>query len=110
MSLTPGIRLGPYEIVAPLGAGAMGEVWRARDTKLGRREVALKVLPGSFLDDPDRPARLEREARLRAVPGRGTAGARPVSENGSSVNPASGDPVYVAIIWRCSSRSGPTRK
>jgi hypothetical protein len=65
MSLAPGSRLGPYEILAPLGAGGMGEVYRARDTKLGR-EVALKVLPPSVAQDPERLARFEREAQLLA--------------------------------------------
>src|SRR5437588_9110186 len=65
MSLIPGTKLGPYEIVAPLGAGGMGEVYRARDTKLGR-EVALKLLPALFAADADRVARFEREARLLA--------------------------------------------
>ena len=59
-------RLGPYEIVAPLGAGGMGEVYRARDTRLGR-EVAVKVLPELFANDPDRLARFEREARAVAA-------------------------------------------
>src|SRR5262249_31589894 len=54
--------LGPYEILAPLGAGGMGEVYRARDTRLGR-EVAIKVLPEAFANDGDRRARFEREAR-----------------------------------------------
>jgi eukaryotic-like serine/threonine-protein kinase len=62
MPLTPGTRLGPYEIVAPLGSGGMGEVYRARDTRLGR-EVAIKVLPGEFAHDPERRVRFEREAR-----------------------------------------------
>jgi eukaryotic-like serine/threonine-protein kinase len=62
MSLTPGTKLGPYEIVAPLGAGGMGEVYRARDTRLGR-EVAIKVLPASFSTDPERLRRFEQEAR-----------------------------------------------
>jgi eukaryotic-like serine/threonine-protein kinase len=62
MSLAAGTRLGPYEIVAPLGAGGMGEVYRARDTRLGR-EVAVKVLPHSFSKDSDRLRRFEQEAR-----------------------------------------------
>ena len=64
--MQPGARLGPYEIVALLGAGGMGEVYRARDTRLGR-EVAIKVLPAEFAADPDRVARLEREARALAA-------------------------------------------
>ena len=62
MPLKPGARLGPYEIVAPLGAGGMGEVFRARDTRLGR-EVAVKVLPRELAADPDRRLRFQREAR-----------------------------------------------
>ena len=65
MALPSGTKLGPYEIVAPLGAGGMGEVYRARDIKLGR-EVALKLLPPLFAADADRVARFEREARLLA--------------------------------------------
>ena len=64
--LTAGLRVGPYEIAAPLGAGAMGEVYRARDTKLNR-DVALKVLPERFAVDPDRLARFTREAQLLAI-------------------------------------------
>ena len=64
--LAAGLRVGPYEIVAPLGAGAMGEVYRACDTKLNRI-VALKVLPGRFALDPDRVARFTREAHLLAT-------------------------------------------
>jgi eukaryotic-like serine/threonine-protein kinase len=65
MALAAGARLGPYEVLAPLGAGGMGEVYRARDTKLGR-DVALKVLPESFIADPDRVGRFEREAKTLA--------------------------------------------
>jgi serine/threonine protein kinase len=61
-----GTRLGPYEIVAPLGAGGMGEVFRARDMKL-HRDVAIKVLPESFATDPDRLARFQREAQTLAA-------------------------------------------
>ena len=66
MSLSSGSRLGVYEIISPLGAGGMGEVYRARDTKLGR-EVAIKVLPESFVQDSERLARFEREAKLLAA-------------------------------------------
>ena len=61
MSLTPGTRLGIYEVTAKIGEGEMGEVYQARDTQLNR-DVALKVLPQAFTDDPDRLARFEREA------------------------------------------------
>jgi serine/threonine protein kinase len=63
MALSVGTKLGPYEIVALLGAGGMGEVYRARDERLGR-EVAIKVLPASFTGDPDRLRRFEQEARV----------------------------------------------
>jgi eukaryotic-like serine/threonine-protein kinase len=65
MPLLPGTRLGPYEIVAPLGAGGMGEVYRARDTRLGR-DVAIKALPDGFANAADRLARFEREAQILA--------------------------------------------
>jgi serine/threonine protein kinase/Tfp pilus assembly protein PilF len=65
MALTPGTRLGTYEITGALGAGGMGEVYRARDTRLGR-EVAIKVLPGAVTSSADRLARFEREARTVA--------------------------------------------
>ncbi len=64
-TVTSGSRLGPYEITGKLGEGGMGEVWRARDTKLGR-EVAIKLLPYAFASDPDRLSRFEREAKLLA--------------------------------------------
>ena len=65
MSLTSGTRLGPYEIVAPLGAGGMGEVYRARDSKLNR-DVVIKVLLPAVANDPDRLARFSREAQVLA--------------------------------------------
>ena len=65
MGLTAGDKLGPYEILSPIGAGGMGEVYRARDTKL-KRDVALKVLPETFARDPERLARLQREAEVLA--------------------------------------------
>jgi serine/threonine protein kinase len=65
MPLSTGTRLGPYEILMPIGAGGMGEVYRATDTKLGR-DVAIKVLPEVFAADPDRMARFQREAQVLA--------------------------------------------
>src|SRR5213595_3834331 len=65
MPLSLGTRLGPYEIAAPLGSGGMGEVFRARDTRLNR-DLAIKVLPASVVEDPDRVARFRREAQLVA--------------------------------------------
>ena len=65
MPLNAGSRLGPYSVTAKIGEGGMGEVYRARDTKLDR-DVALKVLPQAFTDDPDRLARFEREAKVLA--------------------------------------------
>ena len=64
MALASGTKLGPYEVVGLLGSGGMGEVYRAKDTRLGR-EVAIKVLPDSFAKDPDRLRRFEQEARDR---------------------------------------------
>ena len=64
--MEPGARLGPYEVIARLGAGGMGEVYRARDTRLGR-EVAVKVLPATFSSDPDRLRRFEREAEAASL-------------------------------------------
>lgn len=65
MSLSAGTRLGPYEITGPLGAGGMGEVYRARDSRLNR-DVAIKTLPAAFFDDANRMARLQREAQVLA--------------------------------------------
>ncbi len=69
MTLTSGTRLSPYEILAPLGAGGMGEVYRARDTRLGR-EVAIKVLPSACAAGTDRLRRFEQEARATDIFGR----------------------------------------
>src|SRR5438477_1460641 len=66
MTVSAGTRLGPYEILSAIGSGGMGEVYRARDTKLNR-EVALKVLPEAFTRDPDRLARFKREAQVLAA-------------------------------------------
>jgi len=66
MAIANGTRFGPYEIQTPLGAGGMGEVYRARDTRLGR-EVAIKVLPAAFASDPDRLRRFEQEARAASA-------------------------------------------
>ena len=66
MALSAGTRLGPYEVISAIGAGGMGEVYRARDTRL-KRDVALKVLPDRFSRDPDRLARFQREAELLAA-------------------------------------------
>lgn len=65
MALVPGARVGPYEVTSALGAGGMGEVWRARDPRLGR-DVAIKVLPAALANDPERRARFEREGRVLA--------------------------------------------
>ena len=83
MALNPGTKLGVYEILSSLGSGVMGDVYRARDTKLGR-EVAVKVLPESFARDLERVARFEREARLLASlnhPGIATLYGFEVSDN-----------------------------
>src|SRR6187402_1856038 len=66
MALNPGTRLGPYEVVATIGAGGMGEVYRARDTRL-KREVAIKVLPASVAHDDERLRRFEQEALATAA-------------------------------------------
>jgi hypothetical protein len=66
MSLTPGTRFGPYESQSVLGAGGMGKVYRARDTRLGR-DVAIKILADDFVHDPERTARFQREAQVLAA-------------------------------------------
>ena len=65
MSLSPGTRLGHYAVIALLGEGGMGQVWQATDTQLNR-QVALKILPDAFAEDPDRLARFTREAQILA--------------------------------------------
>ena len=65
MALTPGVRLGVYDVTALIGEGGMGQVYRATDTQLGR-DVALKILPDAFAADPDRLARFQREAQVLA--------------------------------------------
>ena len=65
MPLSDGTRLGPYDILTPLGAGGMGEVYRATDTRL-KRQVAVKILPAAVAADPDRLARFQREAEVLA--------------------------------------------
>jgi eukaryotic-like serine/threonine-protein kinase len=66
MTLSAGARLGPYEVLSPLGAGGMGEVYRARDSRLGR-DVAIKVLPSELSSDPGRLKRFEQEARAASA-------------------------------------------
>src|ERR1700751_3657413 len=66
MPISTGSCLGSYEVVAQIGAGGMGEVYQAHDTKLGR-DVAIKVLPANFVDDPERLSRFQREARMLAT-------------------------------------------
>src|ERR1700680_158483 len=66
MAILPGKRLGYYEVLTPIGAGGMGEVYQAHDTKLGR-DVAIKVLPEAFAHDPERLSRFQREAKMLAA-------------------------------------------
>jgi serine/threonine protein kinase len=66
MALAPGSRLGVYDVVAFIGGGGMGEVYRARDSRL-KRDVALKILPETFANDPERLARFQREAEVLAT-------------------------------------------
>ena len=106
MSLAAGDRLGPYETLAPLGAGGMGEVYRARDTRL-KRDVALKVLPATLAGDPERMARFEREAQFLAslnhpniaaiygVEERAMAGALSYSELGINFPSSGGEYIYL---------------
>ena len=85
MSLGAGVRLGPYEIISAIGAGGMGEVYRARDQKLGR-DVAIKVLPMLFTADADRLARFKREARVLATLNHPNVGAIYGLEDGDGIH------------------------
>jgi serine/threonine protein kinase len=76
MALSPGTRLGPFEIVAKLGEGGMGEAYHGRDTKL-HRDVAIKILPAVFAADAERLARFQREAQLLAALNHPNIGPRP---------------------------------
>jgi serine/threonine protein kinase len=97
MVLDAGTRVGPYEVLAKLGEGGMGEVYRARDTKLNR-DVALKVLPEAFTADPERIARFKREAHvlaslnhpnIAAIYGLDSDGIRAVGARSSETQPSS---------------------
>ena len=96
MTLAAGARLGPYEIVSALGAGGMGEVYRARDARLNR-DVALKVLPEAFILDPDRLARFKREAQVLASLNHPNIAAIYGFED-STPSPGSGQPAVQALV------------
>ena len=94
LALTVGARLGPYEILSALGAGGMGEVYRARDTTLGRH-VAIKILPRAYSADPGRRARFDREARLLAALNHGHFGSKMHrSRDGGATWSEIGTPTY----------------
>src|SRR5215510_11394748 len=97
MSVSAGTRLGAYEVVALLGAGGMGEVYRARDTKLGR-DVALKILPELFAADPDRLSRFQREAQVLASLNHPNVAAIHGLEEGSPDGPAQAGPYVRALV------------
>jgi serine/threonine protein kinase len=99
MTLATGSKLGPYEIGAPLGAGGMGEVYRATDTRLGR-DVALKFLPEAFARDAQRMARFEREAKVLASRNHRHEG------NSLSENPTvdARTPLWLVSGWGCRGR------
>ena len=99
MPLTPATRLGAYEIIASLGAGAMGEVYRARDSRLGR-EVAIKALPDALAANPERLARFQREAQTLVSLNHPNIAAIYGLEDASGLRPRDGFSV-AAISWRC---------
>jgi serine/threonine protein kinase len=93
MPVSAGSKLGPYELLAPLGAGGMGEVYRAKDARLGR-DVALKVLPTDVARDADRRSRFEQEARAASAP---TDGGEPKAVPGI-------EPEEVLVRWTADGR------
>jgi eukaryotic-like serine/threonine-protein kinase len=97
MSLGTGARIGVYEVIAAIGAGGMGEVYRARDTRL-KREVALKILPASFADDPDRLARFQREAEVLASLNHPNIAAIYGLEEGADVGAGFSRPVQALVM------------
>jgi eukaryotic-like serine/threonine-protein kinase len=106
-SLT-GRRLGPYQVQARLGAGGMGEVYRARDTKLGR-DVAIKILPHAFTGDPERLVRFEREARMLAALNHPNIGAQSTASKTRTASARWCLSWLMARRWRIASRVGPCR-
>ena len=96
MTLRAGTKLGPYEILAPLGAGSMGEVYRARDTKLSR-VVAIKALPEAFAQDAERLARFQREAQLLASLNHPNIGAIHGLQEGLSASPGQAGAAYLVL-------------
>ena len=108
MTLVAGAKLGPYEILGPIGAGGMGEVYRARDPRLGR-EVAIKILPASFSPDPDRLRRFEQEARAAGVSTTRTS-RRSTTSVSTTARPTSSRSCSRARRCAPSSRAGPSRR
>ena len=106
--MVPGTVLGSYEIVSLLGAGGMGEVYRARDTTLGR-DVALKLLPAALADDPERVARFQREAQLLASLNHPHIGAIYGLEQSPSAPLSRPRARSKAARWRIASRAVPCR-
>jgi len=102
MALTNGTRLGDYEVSALIGAGGIGEVYRARDTKLGR-DVAIKILPDAFSKDRERLARFEREARLFSGVTPGKWDVAPDGEHFVVIEPIEAEPaptrLYLVMNW-----------
>ncbi len=109
MTLSAGTRLGPYEILSPLGAGGMGEVYRAKDTTLGR-DAAIKVLPDGVAQDAERLARSEREARaLAALNHPGIVTIYSVEQSGDGLRKAGLNVPEPVLMIGCPSRRGRMR-